>query len=201
MSGNGYQIGIVDLTRGELGTEGTAETRMQEATCAAETLGVQVRRNMDFGDCRLSISFDQVKKLANVIRQYRPSVTIAPYGDEHHPDHDAARRLAKKAVFLAKLTKMKMDYETHTVGTVIYYMLHKKFDPSFVVDVTKSYDKKLKAIRAYQSQMELMLGVGGLLSSIELRDQFYGHSIGVKRGEPFFLDGPLKINDPVAFFR
>ncbi len=201
MSEKGYHIGIVDLTRGELGTEGTAEIRMQEAAKAAKILGVQIRENMNFGDCKLSSGFDEAQRLADVIRQYMPSVLIVPYGDEQHPDHAVSRELAEKAVFLAKLVKLKTGHEAHRVGMVVCYMLHKSFDPSFVVDVTESYGKKLEAIKAYKSQMGLMVGIEGLLSSIELRDQFYGSKVGVKHGEPFFCDTPLKIDDPVALLR
>ena len=199
MSGKGYRIGIVDLTKGELGTEGTAEIRMQEAAEAAEILGVQIRENMDFGDCKLISGFDEAKRLAGVIRQYRPSVLIASYGDGHHPDHAESRKLADKAVFFAKLKKVQTGHEAHRVRMVAYYMLHKSFEPSFIVDVTESYGKKLEAIKAYKSQMELMLGMEGLLKSIELRDQLYGSKIGVKHGEPFFCDTPLKIDDLVVF--
>ena len=201
MSGKGYHVGIVDLTKGELGTEGTAEVRMQEAAEAARILGVKIRENMDFGDCKMSSGFDEAKRLADVIRQYRPSVLIAPYGDEHHPDHAVSRKLTDKAVFFAKLIKMQTDHEAHRVKMVAYYMLHKSFDPSFVVDVTESYGKKLEAIKAYKSQMGLMLGMEGLLKSIELRDQFHGSKVGVKHGEPFFCYNPLRIDDPVAFLR
>lgn len=201
MSGKGYNVGIIDLTRGELGTEGTAEMRAQEAVKAAEILGVQVRENMDFGDCKLSPGFEDAKKLADVIRQHKPSILIAPYGDDQHPDHAAAAKLVRKAVFFATLVKIKTDHKAYTAGTVAHYMLHKTFAPSFVVDVTESYDKKLAAIKTYKSQMKLMLGIEGLLRSIELRDQFFGSKVGVKRGEPFFCDTPLKIDDPVVFLR
>jgi len=201
MSERGYRIGIIDLTRGELGTEGTAEIRVQEAAKAAEILGVQTRQNMDLGDCKLSCGFEEAKKLADVIREYRPSVLIAPYGDEKHPDHAVARELATKAAFFATLAKVKTSHKAYTVRAVVYYMLHELFVPSFVVDVTDNYDKKLEAIKAYKSQMKLMLGVEGLLKSIKSRDQFYGSKIGVKHGEPFFCNTPLKINDPVALFR
>ena len=201
MSENGYRIGIVDLTRGELGTEGTGELRKQEAAKAAEILGVQIRENMDFGDCKLNSSFDKTRKLADAIRKYKPSVLIAPYGDYQHPDHNESRKLAEKAAFFAKLTKIKTDHKAYTVGKIIYYMLHEPFNPSFVVDVTENYDKKLECIKAYESQMKLMLGIEGLLKSIELRDQFYGSKIHVEYGEPFFCDMPLKIDDPVAFLR
>ncbi len=201
MSEKGYRVGIIDLTKGELGTEGTAEIRMQEAADAAEILGVQIRENMDFGDCKLSSGFDEARRLADVVRQYKPSVLIAPYGDEHHPDHAVSRELTYKAVFFAKLGKMKTGHEAHRVRIVAYYMLHKSFDPSFVVDVTENYGKKLEAIKAYKSQMALMLGMEGLLKSIEVRDKFYGSKVGVKHGEPFFCDIPLKIDDPVALLR
>jgi bacillithiol biosynthesis deacetylase BshB1 len=199
MGGKGYRVGIVDLTRGELGTEGTADVRIQEATRAADLLGIQIRENMDFGDCRVSPSFDAAEKLAGVIRQYRPSLLLAPYGDDHHPDHAASRKLADKAVFFAKLSRVPTDHEVHEVKMVAYYMLHKSFDPSFIVDVTQNYRKKLEAIKAYKSQIGLMLGMEGLLKSIELRDQTYGSRVGVKYGEPFFCNTPLMIDDPVGF--
>lgn len=201
MSDHGYSVGIVDLTRGELGTEGTAETRMKEATKAAQVLGVQIRENMDFGDCRVSSNFDDARKLSTVIRHHKPKLMIAPYGDGHHPDHVAGRRLADKAVFLAKLKKVSTEFKAHRVSMVAYYMLHESFDPSFIVDVTQNYGKKLEAIKAYRSQMALMLGGGGLLNSIELRDQIYGAKVGVKHGEPFFSKTPLKIDDPVVFLK
>lgn len=199
MSGKGYHVGIVDLTKGELGTEGTAEIRMQEAAEAAEILGVHVRENMDFGDCRLSYGFDEAKSLADIIRRHKPSFLIAPYGDKHHPDHAASRKLVDKAVFFAGLMKIQAHHKAHRVAMVAYYMLHESFVPSFVVDVTESYEKKLEAIKAYKSQMGLMVGVEGLLKSIELRDQLYGLRVGVKHGEPFLCDNPLKIDDPVVF--
>jgi bacillithiol biosynthesis deacetylase BshB1 len=201
MHAKGYKIGIVDLTKGELGTEGTAEIRMQEAAKAAEILGVQIRENIDLGDCKLSSGFDEAKRLADVIRQYKPSVLVAPYGDEQHPDHAVGKELAKKAAFLAKLVKVETGHEAYGVGAVVYYMLHQPFVPSFVVDVTESYDRKVEAINAYESQGRLMSGVEGLRRSIELRDQFYGSKIGVKYGEPFFCDVPLKMDDPVVFLR
>ena len=201
MGDNGHSVGIVDLTRGELGTEGTAETRMKEATKAAQVLGVQIRENMDFGDCRVSSNFDDARKLSTVIRQHKPQLLIAPYGDGHHPDHVAGRRLADKAVVLAKLKKVSTEFKEHRVSMVAYYMLHESFDPSFIVDVTQNYGKKLEAIKAYRSQMALMRGVGGLLKLIELRDQIYGAKVGVKHGEPFFSKTPLKIDDPVVFLK
>ncbi|UCG36806.1 MAG: bacillithiol biosynthesis deacetylase BshB1 [Candidatus Bathyarchaeota archaeon] len=201
MSGKGYSVGIVDLTKGELGTEGTAEARVREAGEAAKILGVQVRENMGFGDCRLDPGFDEAKTLAGVIRQHRPSILICPYGDEQHPDHAASRKLADKAVFLSKLIKVSTGQKAHKVRMVVYYMLHEQFSPSFLVDVTECYGKKLDAIKAYKSQRGLMLGMNGLLRSVELRDQFWGSTIGVKHGEPFFSKTPLRIDDLVAFSR
>jgi len=198
MSDKGYHVGIVDLTKGELGSEGSADIRLREAAEAADILGVQIRDNMDFGDCRVGSSFGEAKKLAGILRQCRPSLVIAPYGDDHHPDHTASRQLADKAVFFSKLANLPISHAAHQIGRVVYYMLHKSFDPTFIVDVTQSYEKKVKAIKAYRSQMRLMSGIEGLLKSIELRDQTYGQKIGVKCGEPFFCATPLEIDDLVV---
>ena len=152
MSLKGYRVGIIDLTRGELGTEGTADLRMQEAAQAAKILGIQIRENMDLGDCRLSNSFEIAEDLADVIRHYKPSILIAPYSDAHHPDHATSFKLAKKAAFFAKLEKIKTRHDAHRVAMVIHYMMHKPFDPSFVTDVTDNYVKKLEAIKTYKSR-------------------------------------------------
>ena len=197
----GYKVGIVDLTRGEMGTEGTAEIRLQEAKEAAEALGAEVRENLDLGDCRLVGSFDEGRRLAEVIRKYKPSILMAPYGDDNHPDHAASRELCKKAALFSRLRRIETENEVHRVRSIIYYMLHKEFEPTFIVDVTDSYEKKTKAIRAYKSQIRLISDYGGLLRAIRIRDQLYGSRIGVEYGEPFLSDTPLKIDDPVAILR
>ena len=197
----GYKVGIVDLTRGEMGTEGTAEIRLQEAKEAAEALGAEVRENLNLGDCRLVGSFDEGRRLAEVIRKYKPSILMAPYGDDNHPDHAAGRELCKKAALFSRLRRIETEHEVHRVRSIIYYMLHKEFEPTFIVDVTDSYEKKTEAIRAYQSQVRLISDYGGLLRAIRIRDQLYGSRIGVEYGEPFLSDTPLKIDDPVAILR
>lgn len=194
-----YRIGIIDLTRGERGTYGSGEVRVKEAKKAADILNVEIRENMDFGDCELSSDFDRAKKLADKIREYRPSILLIPYGDESHPDHGAGRKLSKRAAFLAKLSKIGLNHEAHTVKNVIYFMMHKEFEPTFIVDVTENYERKVEAIKAYSSQMKLMTEQGGLLKAARLRDRRYGFRIGSKYGEPFYSDSPLKIDDPVSF--
>lgn len=201
MTEKGYKIAIVDLTRGETGTEGTGEIRLQEAEEAAEILGVDSRENMDLGDCRLGYGFNEGKRLAEVIRKHKPSILIAPYGDDNHPDHAAGRELAKKAAFFSRLRRIQTDHKVHRVKSIIYYMLHKPFEPTFIVDVTDSYEKKMEAIKAYKSQIGLISDYGGLLRAIRIRDQLYGSKIEVEYGEPFSSDSPLKMDDPVAFWR
>jgi len=126
---------------------------------------------------------------------------IAPYGDDDHPDHAAAKELAKKAVFFSRLKKLDTQHETHKVESIIYYMLHKQFEPTFIVEVTDSYERKMESIRAYQSQVKLISSYGGLLRTISIRDQLYGSRIGAEYGEPFLCSAPLKIDDPVAILR
>ncbi len=201
MSEKRYHVGIVDLTKGELGTEGTESIRAEEARKAAKVLGMQIRENLDFGDCRLDHGFDKAIRLADTIRKHRPSLVIAPYEAGHHPDHIAANQLAKKAVFLAKLIKIRTDHPAHSVRAVAYYMLEQQFVPSLVVDVTLQYDTKIEAIKAYKSQKNLIHGVGGLLEHVQVRDRLFGSRIGVKYGEPYYYERPLKVDDPVIALR
>ena len=201
MTEKGYKVGIVDLTRGEMGTEGTAEIRLQEAKKAAQILGVKFREDMDLGDCKLGYGFKEGRKLADVIRKHKPLILIAPYGDDDHPDHAAAKELAKKAAFFSRLRRIETQHEPHRLRSIIYYMLHKQFEPTFIVDVTDSYERKMESIRAYQSQVKLISSYGGLLRTISIRDQLYGSRIGAEYGEPFLSDAPLKIDDPVAILR
>jgi bacillithiol biosynthesis deacetylase BshB1 len=201
MSKKEYDIGIIDLTRGEMGSAGTAEIRLQEANKAAHILGVTVRENMDFGDCRLSTGFEHGKRLADKIRKFKPSILLIPYGDDRHPDHISARKLSEKAVFLAKLSKLKTQEKPYKMKTIVYYMLYKPFKPTFIVDITSIYNKKLEAIKAYQSQQKILSDFEGLLRYTEIKDQMYGSRINTIYGEPFYIKNPIKMDDPVAFWK
>lgn len=201
LSEKGYGTGILDLTRGEMGTYGTGETRVKEAEDAAQLLGLEARENMDFGDCRLDQDFEKTKKLADKIRKFQPKLLIIPYGDDTHPDHAAGRKLSERAAFLSKLRKLETDHDPWLVDGKIYYMQHKGFDPSFIADITDVHDKKEEIIMAYESQMKLMTEEGGLLKAINMMNRRYGFMIGVKYGEPFYSDVPLQVEDPVELLK
>lgn len=200
LTDDGYDVGIIDLTRGEKGTYGTGETRVEESKAAAEALGAKVRENMDLGDCRLNYSFEAGKKLADRIREYEPSIIIAPYGDDSHPDHEAGRKFADKSAFLAKLRKVDTGHDAHKVNGFLYFMTHLEFEPTLIVDVSDYYKKKEEAFKAYESQAKLMEDQGGLLNLVRLRDRRYGVDISAEYGEPFYSSGPLPVENPVVFW-
>ena len=216
----GYTTGIVDLTRGELGTRGTVETRKLEAEAASKILGLKHRENLDLPDGGIN-PYDtaagaQLTKVVSTIRKLRPEIILLPYHREgRHPDHSAGSALVARAVFLAGLDKFRAgEAERFTPRQVIYYQMRNQFDPSFLVDISEVAELKMKAIQAYATQFGTGIGTDAaradpttLLSSgkVELaisgRQRFYGAMIGVDQAEAFYVFTALGIADPVSFFR
>lgn len=214
----GYTVGILDLTRGERGTRGTPEVRRKEAQAAAKVLGVSVRENLEFPDCGLgqlgNASRSQIEQIVGTIRRLRPELLVIPYWEERHPDHVEASRLLSQAVFLASVRnfKVRSSEGPHVPRQVIYYQMRHEFRPSFVVDISDVYDKKLTAIRCYSSQVggsgakksneaQTLLSAPLTLSSIEARDRHYGAMIATRFGEPFLVRNAVPISDPLHHFR
>lgn len=213
----GQSTGIIDLTQGELGSQGTPELRQQEATRAAAILGVSYRNNLSLPDGQINSSDEtQLESLVKALRELRPRLVLAPYTEARHPDHAATSELVTKAVFFAALSKYKPQLGSrHQVGQLCYYALRRTFAASFVTDVSEVYQTKLQAIAAFSSQVvrdsqltqaSSPSDPGPLISSplavasIEARDSFYGAQIGVARGEAFAIRSPLAISDPLQFF-
>lgn len=204
----GYRTGIVDLTSGEMGTRGTPAERRRESEEAARLLGVTVRRNLDLGDGRLSPSDDAKRAVARVLRELRPSLAFTNYPENNHPDHSAAGPLVAEAAYLAGLVKLDVDGGPHRPNRVLYYLVPHKVPPSFVVDVTEFHDRKMKAVRAYRSQLfdsgrdapETYISQPGFLSRIEAIDRYHGALIDVDFGEAFYVREALRVDDPVKFF-
>ncbi len=203
----GYKIGIVDLTRGEMGSRGTAEIRAGEADRAAQILGAVWRLNMEMPDGEVSADPESVMKVARVIRTYRPSIIIAPYWDDRHPDHAKASQLISEAHFKAGLKKLEPELGAFRPKTILYYFLNRMDSYSFVVDVSKHYAKKQEAINAHHSQFGevglkplAVLGVKAPLQFIESRDRFQGAQIGVAYGEAFLVRTPVPVKDPMMIW-
>lgn len=204
----GYRTGIIDLTSGETGTRGTPEGRAREAQEAGRILRVSVRRSLDLGDGRLETSFPSKVAVVEAIREYRPRLVFTNYPENNHPDHAAAGPLVAEASYLAGLGKLEAKGEPHRPNRVLYYLVPRKVSPSFVVDVTAFHEEKMRAVRAYGSQLfdessrepETYVSRPGFLSRIESLDLYHGALIDVDFGEAFYVRESLEVDDPVRFF-
>ncbi len=205
---NGERTAIVDLTRGELSTNGDPQTREREAALAAKILGLQERRNLELPDGNLNNTTENRLKIINVVREFRPAVCLVPYWIDRHPDHEAASHLIHDGLFFAGLPKIDTEQDPFRPAKTFYYMLHTPFEPSFVVDISDVFNQKMKAIHAYESQFtvtsdntqQTYLNQEEFLNSIEIRARFYGHQAGCRYGEPYYARELLKLDNILQFF-
>ena len=193
MAGRGLRTAILDLTRGEAGTRGTAEERAKEAAEAAKILGVGWRDALDLPDGNVENTYDNRLKIAHVIRLLRPRVVILPYGQARHPDHAIVAELGYQACFLSGLAKVQSGIEPpHRPFKIVYASLYADVRPSFIVDITPFIELRHTALMAYRSQYGNQSAGGGLfVPEEEIRERtfaearHYGLLAGVQYGEPF----------------
>jgi bacillithiol biosynthesis deacetylase BshB1 len=205
MAGMGYRTGVMDLTAGDMGTRGTPEIRMSEAGEAARILLVSWRGNLRFPDARLDNSIAARMTVAGQIRHLRPRVVVIPYWEARHPDHYRAGELAYEACFLAGLRKLDSESEPHRPFKVIYSSLYANVLPSFIVDISAQFERRMQALFAYASQYGAQQEGSDLFpDQAEIRDRlasiarFYGNQIGVKYGEPFVVKETMRVDDIVT---
>ena len=205
----GHQVGILDLTRGEMGSRGTADIRAREADCAAQALGLHQRENLDLPDSDVQPTRESKLKLATRLRALRPRTVILPYWEARHPDHYHASKLAYEACFLAGLKQLPLDGEPFRPFKILYATMYAETArPSLVVDISQFFDQRMKAIRCYQSQFNRPAGAkkdGGVhfpLDELEARVthicRHYGMMIGVQYGEPFLVREVMQVDDIVT---
>lgn len=204
MSQLGHRTGILDLTRGEMGTRGSADDRAREAAEAAKILKVGWREALDIPDGRVENTWENRLKVARVIRRTRPRVVILPYWQGRHPDHYTCSTLGYEACFLAGLTKLELDAKLETRNSkletlphhrpfkIVYATLYFDIRPTFVVDITEQFEARLQSIFAYKSQYsDQQAGSGDfprhdeIRARVESMARFYGMMAGVTYGEPF----------------
>ena len=205
MAEAGYVTGALDLTAGEMGTRGTPERRMEEARTAARILKLAWRENLQMPDARLENNVALRMTLMAVIRRLKPRTIILPYWEARHPDHYHASTLGFEASFLAGIGKMDEQTPAHRPRKVVYSSLYANVTPSFVVDVTPYFDRRMDALLAYESQYGEDAASGHLFPNRdEIRDRlrsiarFYGNLIGVKYGEPFVVKEVMQVDDIVT---
>lgn len=199
----GKKVGIIDLTRGELGTRGTPEIRDKEAAEAARILGLAIRENMEFDDGFFENNRNHQLALIRMLRKYRPDVVLANAIEDRHIDHARGSKLVSDACYLSGLVKIdtKLDgddqwQEPWRPSRVYHYIQWKNLEPDFVMDVSDSIDKKMEAINAYSSQFydpkntdpETPISSKNFLESIKYRARDLGRLVGVEYGEGFTVE-------------
>ena len=204
----GYKCGIIDLTRGEMGTRGTVELRMKEAAKSTEILGLSVRENLGFEDIKFGNDWNHQIEIVKMIRKYRPEVVLANAIRDRHPDHGKAAALIKEAVFKSGLIKIDTEYHGRKQAPfrpkhLYHYIQNDYIEPSFIVDISDFWGKKMSSILAFESQFynpesnepETFISSSNFLESIEARAKEFGHRIGVKYGEGFTVSTTPGISD------
>ncbi|MBI3661593.1 MAG: bacillithiol biosynthesis deacetylase BshB1 [Acidobacteria bacterium] len=204
----GYKAGILDLTQGEMGTRGTPETRLKEAARAAKIMGVQHRENLGLPDAHLVVSEEYKLAVARKIRELRPHTVILPYWEGRHPDHYTASQLAYEGCFLAGLRQLKLEGDAFRPFKLIYATAYdRSVRPTFVVDITKQFERRKRAILAYTSQFrprarerggKVHIPLDELEERMHLIARFYGQLAGVKYAEPFLVREVMQVEDVVG---
>jgi bacillithiol biosynthesis deacetylase BshB1 len=204
----GRSFGIVDLTRGEMGTRGTPETRDVEARRAAEILGASFREILDFGDGGLVHSRENEIVLMDVIRREKPRLIVTSYPDDRHPDHRRAGEIVRDAAFYAGLRRIETTYPAFRPQQTVYFSTFRLHAPTFVVDVTPAMETRRRAMEAFTSQFhnpeskepQTVLSQQSFLQAMEGRARHFGFMIGVEFAEGFVSVRPPKVEDPIAAF-
>src|SRR6201996_4993084 len=194
-------FGIVDLSRGEMGSRGTSEERDREAVAAASWMGARFRENLGLPDCGIVDLVENRKLIASAIRKWRPKLVLAPYWTDRHPDHAATGALVRNAAVYCALRKSSDPNPPHKPSAYLYYLLHHFTHPGMVVDISDVYERKLELLRIHASQFAktaegfgvLPLGMNDYLFGLESRDRFFGSLIGVHHGEAFVSEVPVKL--------
>ena len=204
---DGLKVGMVDLTKGELGTRGSDKIRLEEAADAAKVIGAEFRFNLGLRDGFISSDEESLIKVVEQIREHKPKIIITNSRKDRHPDHEAASRLVKKACFLSGLVKIETNSNSKNQmpwrpKSILYTIQNDYVKPDFIIDITNFYDKKVEAIKCFKSQFydpknkepKSFISSKEFMNFIDARAIEMGHSIGSIYGEGFTSENQLKID-------
>ena len=203
----GHRTAVLDLTQGEMGTRGSPAARAAEASQAAELMGLAARENLDLPDAGITNDPATRERVARVIRRYKPRVVIAPAPTGRHPDHIVTSQLVRDACFVAGLAKLAPDVPKHRPHKVVHTLSFRQdaTKPTFVVDISDEFERKLEAVRCYDSQFSGATQAGEVYPNGEpLYDlvrhyaAYYGALIRKRYGEPFFAAETMLVDDIVS---
>ena len=205
MAERGYRTGILDLTQGEMGTRGGAEDRAKEAAEAACILKASWREALDIPDGRVENTWENRLKVARILREQRPRVLILPFWEGRHPDHYTASILGYEAAFISGLAKLPLEGCAHRPFKIISASLYRDVRPTFVVDITDQFEKRLESLMAYKSQFTDQEAGSGIFPAqkeirarIESMARYYGLLGGVTYAEPFVQKEVGLVDDVTA---
>jgi N-acetylglucosamine malate deacetylase 1 len=214
---NGKKTGVVDLTRGELGTRGTPELRAEESARAAAIMQLDVRENLGMADGFFKNDEAHQRLLIKAIRKYRPEIVLANNLDDRHPDHGRAGHLIADACFLSGLRKIETKDDAGNLQQhwrpkyVFHYIQDRYYNPSFVYDVTNVFERKIESIKSYSSQFfsseyskdepQTYISTPEFLNSIIGRHQMFGKMIGVPYAEGFISEKMIGIRSMDSFIQ
>ncbi len=202
----GYRTGVLDLTRGEMGTRGTPEQRAREAAAAGRILRLAYRGNLGLPDTALSTSREQVLAVARKVRELQPRTVILPYPEGRHPDHYNGAKLGYEGCFLAGFKKAPLPGEAFRPFKILYAAAYdRSVRPTFVVDITRQFDRRRRAILCYGSQFrprrkeksKVHLPLDRLEAEMNLIARWYGQMVGVEYAEPFLVKEVMQVEDVV----
>jgi bacillithiol biosynthesis deacetylase BshB1 len=204
---NNFKVGVIDFTKGELGTRGSAEIRQKEAFQSAIILKLAVRENLHIPDGNIQPTKENLLQVIFQIRKYKPKIIFAPYFNDRHPDHYHVSSIVKEAHFYSGLEKIKTfdkekQQQAYRAKRIFYFMQTYTFEPSFIVDISDYFDIKMKAIKSFETQFhnpksiepETFISQPGFIKFIESRAQFYGFKIGKDFGEPFYSEEEIELD-------
>lgn len=203
----GYRTGVLDMTRGEMGTRGTPEIRAKESLDGAAVMGLDVRLNLEQPDAHVAVNEETRQAMVRVLRQRAPRVLFTSHWDDPHPDHAATCRIVREAARLA--TMRRYDEQAGLPSVKMPALAHAVYSrlviPSFIVDVSEFAEGKMKAIAAYASQFynaqsnepTTRISEPSFLRQIQDRMRYYGSLIGVEAGEAFYVREALNVEDPI----
>jgi bacillithiol biosynthesis deacetylase BshB1 len=204
----GKKVGIIDLTLGELGSRGTAQTRMAEAKTASDVLGILVRDNLKMADGFFEVNEINKRLIVQQLRKYRPQIVLCNAANDRHPDHGRAGKLVSEACFLSGLVKIETELnkekqQAHRPKAVYHYIQDRYLKPDFVIDVTDFVERKIEAIKAYKTQFydpssnEPQTPISGkeFFDFVKGRMMQFGRSIGVEFAEGFTVEREPGVKD------
>ena len=204
----GRRTGVLDVTKGEMGTRGTVESREAECAKAAEILDLDHRENLGLPDGHVFADDESRQKLVRVLRRLKPKLILTHQDGDPHPDHNHIVQLVRESARLANMRRYDeaTGGEKILVPAIAHNIFSRRVRPSFIVDISDFLDQKMEAIRAHRSQFydpdsnepETRLTDKGFLAELEVRFRYFGSLIDVKAGEPFYVREALNVDDPFA---